>query len=109
MPRTLSVEEYKELGKRYYGRRDYERARDAFTDGIDASTGRNIQLYDYRAATFDKLGDASAALADARYMIKNFEKDPKVRRDVTCFEVFLDNTVESKAHGDMLDCSWDSY
>ena len=78
MPRTLSVEEYKELGKRYYGRKDYERARDAFTDGIDASTGRDIQLYDYRAATFDKLGDSSSALADARFMIKNFERDPKV-------------------------------
>lgn len=79
MPRTLSVEEFKELGKRYYGRKDYERSLDAFTDGIDASVGRDIQLYDYRAATYDKLNNMTAALADARHMIKAYEKDPRVR------------------------------
>lgn len=78
MPRTLSVEEFKELGKRYYGRKDFQRALDAFTDGINASTGRDIQLYDYRAATNMKLGNESGALSDAKHMIKAFEKDPKV-------------------------------
>jgi F-box/TPR repeat protein Pof3 len=72
------VEEYKELGKRYYGRRDYEKALDAFTDGIDASVGRDIQLYDYRAATYDKLENAIAALADSRQMIRAFQTDARV-------------------------------
>jgi tetratricopeptide (TPR) repeat protein len=78
MPRTLSVEEYKELGKRYYGRRDYHKALDAFTEGIDASGGRDIQLYDYKAATYDKLDNSKAALAISRRMIQSFEKDPRV-------------------------------
>jgi hypothetical protein len=42
--------------------------------------GRHIQLYDYRAATYDKLENESAALADARHMIKAFERDPRVSR-----------------------------
>jgi F-box/TPR repeat protein Pof3 len=78
MPRTLSVEEYKELGKRYYGRKDYQKALDAFTEGIDASAGRDIQLYDYRAATYDKMENMTLALTDARWMIKAYEKDPRV-------------------------------
>ncbi|KIW02282.1 uncharacterized protein PV09_06432 [Verruconis gallopava] len=77
MPRTLSVEEYKELGKTYYIRKDFDRALGAFTDGINASVGRDVQLYDYRAAVYDKLENVIAALSDARYMIKTFENDPR--------------------------------
>lgn len=32
MPRTLSAIEYKELGKRYYTRKEYHAALDAFTE-----------------------------------------------------------------------------
>lgn len=35
MPQTLSAAEYKELGKRYYGRKDYQAACDAFTEVRD--------------------------------------------------------------------------
>jgi hypothetical protein len=32
MPRTLSSAEYTELGKRYYARKEYQKALDAFTE-----------------------------------------------------------------------------
>jgi hypothetical protein len=42
MPRTLSSTEYKELGKRYYGRKDYQAALDAFTEVRDNVTEHHL-------------------------------------------------------------------
>ncbi|KAE9988288.1 hypothetical protein EG328_011661 [Venturia inaequalis] len=77
MPRTLSAAEYKELGKRYYGRKDYQAACDAFTEGIAATTEFDSQLYDYRAAAWTKLEKPQNALVDSRSMIKNRKDDPR--------------------------------
>lgn len=38
MPRTLSAAEYKELGKRYYAKKEYQAACDAFTEVRDDVT-----------------------------------------------------------------------
>jgi F-box/TPR repeat protein Pof3 len=70
MPRTLSSSEYTELGKRYYARKEYQKALDAFTEGIEASTTTDISLFDYRAATWEKLEKLQPALSDGRSMIK---------------------------------------
>jgi F-box/TPR repeat protein Pof3 len=70
MPRTLSSSEYAELGKRYYALKEYQKALDAFTEGIEASTNTDISLFDYRAATWEKLANLQQALSDGRSMIK---------------------------------------
>ncbi|KAF2424949.1 RNI-like protein [Tothia fuscella] len=77
MPRTLSSTEYKELGKRYYGQKKYKDALDAFTEAIEANPSPDITLFDYRAATWEKLEDPQAALADSRRMIKAAKQDPR--------------------------------
>jgi F-box/TPR repeat protein Pof3 len=95
MPRTLSSAEYTELGKRYYARKEYQKALDAFTEarhthkiwiifgtdlvqGIEASTANDICLFDYRAATWEKLDNLPSALADGRRMIKVEKTDARV-------------------------------
>ncbi|QDS70831.1 hypothetical protein FKW77_005038 [Venturia effusa] len=77
MPRTLSAAEYKELGKRYYARTEYQAACDAFTEGIAATSHFDTQLYDYRAAAWTKLDKPQRALIDGRNMIKNHKDDPR--------------------------------
>ncbi|TLD38618.1 hypothetical protein E2P81_ATG01161 [Venturia nashicola] len=77
MPRTLSAAEYKELGKRYYGRKEYQAACDAFTEGIAATSDFDPQLYDYRAAVWTKLEKPQNALVDGRNMIKHRKDDPR--------------------------------
>lgn len=75
MPRTLSSEEYQELGKSQYKRKQYAKAAEAFTNGIDASPTPSAALYDYRAAAHEKLEDFSAAVKDGRLAIRTDKTD----------------------------------
>lgn len=45
---------------------------------IEASTSPNVTLFDYRAATWEKLDDLPAALAEGRRMIKAGKTDARV-------------------------------
>jgi F-box/TPR repeat protein Pof3 len=77
MARTRSPEEYQEIGKSYYKLKQYEKAIEAFTNGIDASAIPSATLYDYRAATHEKLGDFNAAVKDGRLTIRTHKQDVK--------------------------------
>jgi F-box/TPR repeat protein Pof3 len=77
MTRTLSSEEYQELGRRYYRHNQYEKAVEAFTNGIEAANNPTPSLFDHRAASYDKLADFNSALKDGREMIKLNKKDIK--------------------------------
>ena len=79
MARTMSPEEYEQLGKRYYKQKQYEKAAAAFTDGIEATASPPLSLFDYRAASYDKLGKYSSAVKDGREMIKMCKQDIRVR------------------------------
>ncbi|KAK7186937.1 hypothetical protein DPSP01_011613 [Paraphaeosphaeria sporulosa] len=77
MARTLSPEEYEEIGKSYYRLKQFEKAVEAFTNGIDASAIPSATLYDYRAAAHEKLGDMNAAVKDGRLAIRTHKQDVK--------------------------------
>ena len=68
MARRTSPEEYQELGRRYYKLKQYEKAIDVLTQGIEAAP--TLALYDHRAASYDKLKDFNAAVKDGREMIR---------------------------------------
>ena len=67
------MEELQELGRRYYKLKQYEQAREAFTQALEVAP--SVSLYDHRAASYDKLGDHNAAVKDGREMIKLDKKD----------------------------------
>ncbi|CAO2658018.1 Nn.00g072780.m01.CDS01 [Neocucurbitaria sp. VM-36] len=75
MARRTSPEEYQELGRRYYKLKQYEKAIDVLTQGIEAAP--TLGLYDHRAATYDKLKDFNAAVKDGREMIKLDKREVK--------------------------------
>jgi F-box/TPR repeat protein Pof3 len=75
MARRMSPEEYQELGRRYYKLKQYEKAVETFTNGIDACA--TASLYDHRAATHEKLQNFNAAVKDGREMIRLDKKDVK--------------------------------
>lgn len=83
MPAMMTPSELQELGKRYYGFKEYQKALDAFTEGIRTSSGPKIGLLDNRAAAFEKLENPKAALRDARTMINNDWQDVRVSRAPT--------------------------
>jgi len=68
MPR--SSEDLREIGKQYYGAKQYGKAIEAFTQALEARSPPDISLYDYRAATWEKLDKLEEALRDARQMIR---------------------------------------
>ncbi|KAH6643171.1 hypothetical protein C7974DRAFT_352443 [Boeremia exigua] len=68
MPRSMTPEEYQELGRRYYKLKQFDKALQTFNEAIDASP--TLSLYDHRAACHDKLGEHKAAVEDGRTMIK---------------------------------------
>ncbi|KAF2017552.1 RNI-like protein [Aaosphaeria arxii CBS 175.79] len=72
---TISPDEYLELGRNYYKQKNYEKAIEAFTHGIEASETPLITLLDYRAASYIKNENSNAALKDARDMIRMHKKD----------------------------------
>ncbi|KAF1937640.1 hypothetical protein EJ02DRAFT_411903 [Clathrospora elynae] len=75
MARNMSPDEYQELGRRYYKLKQYDKAVEAFTQGIEAFP--TVSLYDHRAATYDKLEDFNAAIKDGRDMIRLDKKNVK--------------------------------
>jgi F-box/TPR repeat protein Pof3 len=75
MKHTISADEYQELGKTYYKQKEYEKAIEAFTNGIEASVLPAVSLWDYRAASQLKLGDLNAAVKDGREAIRADKKD----------------------------------
>jgi tetratricopeptide (TPR) repeat protein len=75
MAHKMSPEEYQELGRRYYKLRQYKEAVEAFTKGID--TAPTLNLFDHRAAAYDRLEDYNAAVKDGREMIKTNKQDVK--------------------------------
>ena len=75
MARKLSPEEYQALGREYYKLKQYEKAIETFTNGIEAYP--TASLYDYRAATYEKLENFNAAVKDGREMIRLNKKDGK--------------------------------
>ncbi|KAF9731106.1 hypothetical protein PMIN06_009794 [Paraphaeosphaeria minitans] len=77
MTRTLSPDEYQEIGKSYYKRKQFEKAIESFTNAIDASAIPSATLYDYRAASHEKLGDFNAAVKDGRLAIRTHKQDIK--------------------------------
>lgn len=77
MARTLSAEDYQELGKTYYKRKQYQQAIEAFTQGIDTAVIPSVALYDYRAASYEKLANFNAAVKDGREAIRLNKKDVK--------------------------------
>lgn len=75
MARKMSPEEYQELGRRYYKLKQYEKAVETFTQGID--TAPTVGLFDHRAAAYDKLKEYNAAIKDGREMIRLDKQDVK--------------------------------
>ncbi|KAF2637408.1 hypothetical protein P280DRAFT_433111 [Massarina eburnea CBS 473.64] len=75
MARTVSAEEYEELGRTYYKRKQYEKAIEAFSSGIDAAVLPAVALFDYRAACQEKLENYNAAVKDGREAIRADKKD----------------------------------
>lgn len=73
MPRSMTPEEYQELGRRYYKLKQFDKALETFNDAIDASP--TLSLHDHRAACYDKLGDYKAAVEDGRAMIRLDKQD----------------------------------
>jgi F-box/TPR repeat protein Pof3 len=75
MPQSMSPEEYQELGRRYYKLKQYDKALETFSNGINAAP--SLSLYDHRAACYDRLKDFNAAIKDGRAMIKLDKEDVK--------------------------------
>ncbi|EAT81132.2 hypothetical protein SNOG_11424 [Parastagonospora nodorum SN15] len=71
----MSLEEYQELGRRYYKLKEYKNAVEAFTNGIEIMP--TLSLFDHRAAAYDRLEDYNAAVKDGREMIKINKQDVK--------------------------------
>lgn len=71
----MTPEEYQELGRRYYKLKQYEKAIETLSEGIENAP--TLGLYDHRAATYDKLNAFNAAVKDGREMIKLNKKEVK--------------------------------
>lgn len=75
MDKGFSPDEYEAIGKSYYRKKQYEKALEAFTSGIDASVIPTVALFDYRAAAFEKLANFHAAVKDGREAIRLNKRD----------------------------------
>jgi F-box/TPR repeat protein Pof3 len=71
----MSPEECVELGRRYYSLKQYDKALEIFSTGIETSP--SLSLYDHRAACYDRLKDYNAAVKDGREMIRLEKQDVK--------------------------------
>ena len=85
MPRTISATEYQELGKKYYKQKEYQKAVDAFTEGIESMSIPSVSILNNRAASFEKLENFKLAVKDGRDMIKIDKKDVRVS-EISCLE-----------------------
>lgn len=77
MARQMSAEEFQELGRNYYKLKQYDKAVEILTKGIETCQKLTLNLYDYRAAAFDKLERFSDAVKDGREMIRLNKTDVK--------------------------------
>ncbi|OJD35703.1 f-box domain protein [Diplodia corticola] len=77
MPHTQSAAELLELGKAFYGQRNYERALKAFIHAFGASASSDIRFLDMAVACHIKLGDLISALALGRKMTKHAAQDAR--------------------------------
>ncbi|CAE7219942.1 hypothetical protein P3342_013463 [Pyrenophora teres f. teres] len=75
MAHKMSAVEYQALGREYYKLKQYDKAIETFTTGIEACP--TASLYDYRAATNEKLENFNASVKDGREMIRLNKKDVK--------------------------------
>ncbi|PVI06682.1 hypothetical protein DM02DRAFT_514060 [Periconia macrospinosa] len=75
MAHTTSAEDYQELGKTYYKKKQYDKALSAFKSAIEASDVPTVSLYDYCAACHEKLADFAAAVKDGREAIRANKRD----------------------------------
>ncbi|OCL10956.1 hypothetical protein AOQ84DRAFT_288207 [Glonium stellatum] len=71
----MSATEYRELGKKYYKQKEYQKAVDAFTEGIESMSIPTVDILNNRAASFEKLENFKLAVKDGRDMIKIDKKD----------------------------------
>lgn len=71
----MSATEYQELGKKYYKQKEYQKAVDAFTEGIESMSIPSVSILNNRAASFEKLESFKLAVKDGRDMIKIDKKD----------------------------------
>jgi len=77
MAHTLSPEDYRTLGVSFYKSKQYDKAIEAFTHGINASIVPAATLLDYRAAVYEKLENFELAAKDGYNMIRAHKKDVK--------------------------------
>ena len=75
--KQISPDEYAEIGRNYYKHKQYDKALETFTEGIESCSKPSYNLYDYRAATYDKLEMFGDAVKDGREMIRLDKKDIK--------------------------------
>ncbi|KAF2864858.1 hypothetical protein BDV95DRAFT_588191 [Massariosphaeria phaeospora] len=104
MVQTLSSDDYEQLGRSYYKKKQYEKAVEAFTTAIETSTSATAisSLYDRRAATHDKLENLNAALQDGRDAIRANKQDVRgYLRTASVLEKknMLDKAVAIYAYG----------
>jgi F-box/TPR repeat protein Pof3 len=78
MARKLSAVEFEELGRKYYKQGNYEKAADAFTEGVEVSINPSLSLLDCRCAVYEKLEKFNMALRDGKRMIELDRKSVKV-------------------------------
>ena len=81
----MSATEYQELGKKYYKQKEYQKAVDAFTEGIESMSIPSVSILNNRAASFEKLENFKLAVKDGRDMIKIDKKDVRVS-EISCLE-----------------------
>lgn len=67
---SLSVDEYKQQGNAAFAAKDYNKAVELFTKGIDVSEQPNHVLYSNRSACFASLKEFEKALNDANECVK---------------------------------------
>ncbi|KAG9188578.1 hypothetical protein G6011_07283 [Alternaria panax] len=75
MARTMLPAEYQEIGRSYYKLKQYDKALETFSKAIE--TCPTADLYDHRAAIYNKTGNLNAAVKDGREMIRLNKKDVK--------------------------------
>jgi len=70
MPHQIPVSELQEIARAQYQRQDYQTALKTFTEAIEASVNPTVSLLNDRAVVYERLGQYTLALLDARDAIK---------------------------------------
>lgn len=67
---TMSADEFKAEGNKYFAQKDFNKAIDYFTKAIEASSEPNHVLYSNRSACYASLKDFAQALTDAEKCVE---------------------------------------